>query len=192
MKCDLLSELLDIACARWNAQCCEFFESERRGSDASEMSMGDWCEWELQKRGFNVLKERVFLATRESRLVSVLDIAYLFAYVQYKNLTIGRICLHKEQSDPVQEMLIVQNSRHIVGPLRQDSDSDISFHCMFGELEIAHPRWDSKIVLNGKMKESARFPASEPREIVSLTETSIFLEVCRGPFKDSDTQWGMG
>ena len=166
-------------------------EDQRRGNSASDVSLSDWCVLELKKHGFVQRKQRVFFATSEIVTFSSLDIIYLLYYLQHNNLSIGRLCLHRDQSYPVQEMLIVQNCKHDTGPLRQENGHDISFHCFFGELMITHPKRKSTVILRGSMNESARFGASEPREITSLTENAVFLEICKGPFDDADTEWGL-
>ncbi len=113
------------------------------------------------------------------------------------NVSVARICLHKNQKEPIQEMIMFHCKPVTVGPLKQINES-ISYHIIHGEIQISVLDKNKEVknvyVLdnisysNNKVN-SVRIDPSDYRTISSKSENSIFLEITNGPFTDEDTIW---
>lgn len=116
---------------------------------------------------------------------------YLFLLKEiglYYKQKIIRICLHKDDKNKVHEMIMIHCFPQEVGPLMQNKKS-ISFHVLYGTLELYLYKYKLKILLDKDNNISTRIPADSYRLIKSTNEFCIFIEVAEGPFKDSDTIW---
>ncbi|NCU81351.1 MAG: hypothetical protein EBV51_04990 [Acidimicrobiia bacterium] len=109
--------------------------------------------------------------------------------------------MHHDQSQVIQEMLMIHAEQISTGPLRQDRDSSVSYHMIRGALEITlhhggviGDKTYQVEYLHGEpsVVSSLRVPARVFRTIRTLTDSAVFIEVQSGPFSDSDTEWAEG
>ena len=127
--------------------------------------------------------ERVFYSKNKFYKFSIKDI-YELKKISSKKEKLIRICLHKNDNQKIQEMIIMHKKPQTVGPLKQKKET-ISYHVLNGELNIFISNKKFKI----KKKESLRIPCNSFRKIKSTKDNTIFLEVTSGPFKDEQTVW---
>ena len=123
---------------------------------------------------------------------------FLFRELSKLNkVSVSRICLHKNQKNSIQEMIMFHCVPSTVGPLRQANES-ISYHILDGVIKISildkkHEVKDiytlNSLSYSNNEVSSVRLDPSDYRIITTLSENSIFLEISNGPFKDEDTIW---
>jgi len=144
------------------------------------------------------LNKRVFFAKSDSVVVNETMAALLGAFATANGEKTARLCLHSDQGQPIQEMLMIHAVPISTGPLRQDRDSSVSYHMLRGALEITLHHEDSlgdeSFVIerhqnSPSLSSSLRVPARVFRTIRTLTDSAIFVEVQSGPFTDFDTEW---
>jgi len=144
------------------------------------------------------INKRVFFAKSDSVVVNETLASLLGAFATANGEKTARLCLHSDQGQPIQEMLMIHAEPISTGPLRQDRDSSVSYHMLRGVLEITlhheDSRGDESFVIerhqnSPSLSSSLRVPARVFRTIRTLTDSAIFVEVQSGPFTDSDTEW---
>jgi len=151
-------------------------------------------------RDFNLSKKsnRVFFAKSETVIANETVISFLGAFAVANGEKTARLCMHQDQGQVIQEMMMIHAEPIITGPLRQNRDTSVSYHMLRGALEITlhhDGAVGDKIYLieNDSSKPSAnsslRVPARVFRTIRTLTDSAVFIEVQSGPFTDSDTEW---
>jgi cupin fold WbuC family metalloprotein len=152
----------------------------------------------LQENDLKKVNPRVFFARSETVVADESLISFLGAFAVANGHKTARLCMHHDQSQVIQEMLMIHAEKISTGPLRQDRDSSVSYHMIRGALEITlhhggvtgdktyqieHLHGEPSVVT------SLRVPARVFRTIRTLTDSAVFIEVQSGPFSDSDTQW---
>jgi len=144
------------------------------------------------------INKRVFFAKSDSVVVNETLASLLGAFATANGEKTARLCLHSDQGQPIQEMLMIHAEPISTGPLRQDRDSSVSYHMLRGVLEITlhheDSRGDESFVIerhqnSPSLSSSLRVPARVFRTIRTLTDSAIFVEVQSGPFTDFDTEW---
>ena len=141
--------------------------------------------------------ERVYYAKDNPFCISRQQMFILKSLASIKEIPVFRICMHTNDSADIHEMLMIHTKPTQVGPLKQLKTS-LSYHIIEGELTIE--LYDEKgiklkeyIVSNNNLNEksltSIRLNAKQFRSVSSVSSFAIFLEVCSGPFQDSDTIW---
>ena len=151
-------------------------------------------------RNFNLSKKsnRVFFATSETVITNEALISFLGAFAVVNGEKTARLCMHQDQDQVIQEMLMIHAEPIITGPLRQNRDTSVSYHMVRGALEITLHHGGAigdKVYLiehdnnQPSGSSSLRVPAKVFRTIRTLTDSAIFIEVQSGPFTDSDTEW---
>jgi hypothetical protein len=151
-------------------------------------------------RNFNLSKKsnRVFFATSETVIANEALISYIGAFAVANGEKTARLCMHQDQDQVIQEMLMIHAEPIITGPLRQNRDTSVSYHMVRGALEITLHHGGAigdKVYLiehdnnQPSGSSSLRVPAKVFRTIRTLTDSAIFIEVQSGPFTDSDTEW---
>jgi cupin fold WbuC family metalloprotein len=152
----------------------------------------------LQDFDLNKVSPRVFFARSESVVANESLISFLGALAVANGQKTARLCMHQDQTQVIQEMLMIHAERISTGPLRQDRDSSVSYHMMRGALEITLHHGDEtgdKVyrVEHSQNQPSVnsllRVPARVFRTIRTLTDSAVFIEAQSGPFSDSDTEW---
>ena len=78
--------------------------------------------------------ERVFYSKSKFYKFSIKDI-YELKKISSKKEKLIRICLHKNDNQNIQEMIIMHKKPQTVGPLKQKKET-ISYHVLNGELNI--------------------------------------------------------
>ena len=151
-------------------------------------------------RDFNLSKKsnRVFFAKSETVIANETVISFLGAFAVANGEKTARLCMHQDQDQVIQEMMMIHAEPIITGPLRQNRKTSVSYHMLRGALEITlhhDGAVGDKIYLieNDSSQPSAnsslRVPARVFRTIRTLTDSAVFIEVQSGPFTDSDTEW---
>ncbi|MFM7763639.1 MAG: hypothetical protein ACKO73_11860 [Acidimicrobiaceae bacterium] len=151
-------------------------------------------------RDFNLSKKsnRVFFARSETVIANETVISFLGAFAVANSEKTARLCMHQDQGQVIQEMIMIHAEPIITGPLRQNRDTSVSYHMVRGALEITVHHGGSvgdKIYLiendnnQPSTSSSLRVPAKIFRTIRTLTDSAVFIEVQSGPFTDSDTEW---
>ena len=151
-------------------------------------------------RNFNLSKKsnRVFFATSETVIANEALISYIGAFAVANGEKTARLCMHQDQDQVIQEMLMIHTEPIITGPLRQNRDTSVSYHMVRGALEITLHHGGAigdKVYLiehdnnQPSGSSSLRVPPKVFRTIRTLTDSAIFIEVQSGPFTDSDTEW---
>ena len=144
---------------------------------------------------------RVFFAKSETVEANESLISFLGAFAVANGQKTARLCMHHDQSQVIQEMLMIHAEQISTGPLRQDRDSSVSYHMIRGALEITlhhggviGDKTYQVEYLHGEpsVVSSLRVPARVFRTIRTLTDSAVFIEVQSGPFSDSDTEWAEG
>jgi len=152
----------------------------------------------LRHFDLNKKSNRVFFAKSEAVVASEALISYLGAFAVANGEKTARLCMHQNQSQVIQEMLMIHAEPTITGPLRQNLDSSVSYYLVRGALEITLHHGGTvgdKIYQierdNNRPSSSSslRVPAKIFRTIRTLTDSAVFVEVQSGPFTDSDTEW---
>jgi len=152
----------------------------------------------LQDFNLNKVSQRVFFAKSETVVANESLISFLGAFAVVNGQKTARLCMHQDQSQVIQEMLMIHAEQISTGPLRQDRDSSVSYHMMRGALEITlHHGGDTADKVyrvehsqsQPSVNSSLRVPARVFRTIRTLSDSAVFIEAQSGPFSDSDTQW---
>ena len=155
----------------------------------------------LQDFDLNKVSPRVFFANSETVVANESLISFLGAFAVASGHKTARLCMHQDQTQVIQEMLMIHAEQISTGPLRQDRDSSVSYHMMRGALEITlhHGGATGDKVYQVEcsrnqpsVNSSLRVPARVFRTIRTLTDSAVFIEAQSGPFSDSDTQWDQG
>ena len=155
----------------------------------------------LQDFNLNKVSPRVFFAKSETVVANESLISFLGAFAVANGQKTARLCMHQDQNQVIQEMLMIHAEQISTGPLRQDRDSSVSYHMMRGALEIAlhHGEETGDKVYRVEHSQnqpsansSLRVPARVFRTIRTLTDSAVFIEAQSGPFSDSDTEWAEG
>ena len=155
----------------------------------------------LQDFDLNKVSPRVFFAKSETVVANESLISFLGAFAVANGHKTARLCMHQDQTQVIQEMLMIHAEQISTGPLRQDRDSSVSYHMMRGALEIIlhHGGATGDKVYQVEcsrnqpsVNSSLRVPARVFRTIRTLTDSAVFIEAQSGPFSDSDTQWAQG
>jgi dTDP-4-dehydrorhamnose reductase len=149
--------------------------------------------FELSKKS-----NRVFFTKSETAVANEVLISFLGAFAVANGEKTARLCMHKDQDQVIQEMLMIHAEPIVTGPLRQNRDSSVSYHMVRGALEITLHHGGTigdKVYLverntnQSSINSSIRVPAKVFRTIRTLTDSAVFIEVQSGPFTDSDTEW---
>jgi hypothetical protein len=152
----------------------------------------------LQNLNLSKKSNRVFFATSETVITNEALISFLGAFAVVNGEKTARLCMHQDQDQVIQEMLMIHAEPIITGPLRQNRDTSVSYHMVRGALEITlhHGGAIGDKVYSiehdnnqPNSSSSLRVPAKVFRTIRTLTDSAIFIEVQSGPFTDSDTEW---
>ena len=155
----------------------------------------------LQDFDLNKVSPRVFFANSETVVANESLISFLGAFAVANGHKTARLCMHQDQTQVIQEMLMIHAEQISTGPLRQDRVSSVSYHMMRGALEIIlhHGGATGDKVYQVEcsrnqpsVNSSLRVPARVFRTIRTLTDSAVFIEAQSGPFSDSDTQWAQG
>ena len=155
----------------------------------------------LQDFNLNKVSPRVFFAKSKTVVANESLISFLGAFAVANGQKTARLCMHQDQNQVIQEMLMIHAEKISTGPLRQDRDSSVSYHMMRGALEITlhHGEETGDKVYRVEhtqsqpsVNSSLRVPARVFRTIRTLTDSAVFIEAQSGPFSDSDTQWAEG
>ena len=155
----------------------------------------------LQEIDLKKVNPRVFFAKSETVAANESLISFLGAFAVANGQKTARLCMHHDQSQVIQEMLMIHAEQISTGPLRQDRDSSVSYHMIRGALEITlhhggviGDKTYQVEYLHGEpsVVSSLRVPARVFRTIRTLTDSAVFIEVQSGPFSDSDTEWAEG
>jgi cupin fold WbuC family metalloprotein len=155
----------------------------------------------LQDFNLNKVSPRVFFAKSETVVANESLISFLGAFAVTNGQKTARLCMHQDQNQVIQEMLMIHAEQISTGPLRQDRDSSVSYHMTRGALEITlhHGGETGDRVYRVEhsqnqpsVNSSLRVPARVFRTIRTLTDSAVFIEAQSGPFSDSDTEWAEG
>jgi len=149
---------------------------------------------------FNLSKKsnRVFFARSETVIANETVISFLGAFAVANGEKTARLCMHQDQGQVIQEMMMIHAEPIITGPLRQNRDTSVSYHMVRGALEITLHHGGAVgdkvyLIASGNDQPSAnsslRVSAKIFRTIRTLTDSAVFIEVQSGPFTDSDTEW---
>lgn len=104
--------------------------------------------------------------------------------------------MDQDQSQLIQEMLMIHSEPISTGPLRQDNNYSVSYHMIREAIEITLHRsgmdWEEvytieHVASDPSTNSSIRVPARFFRTIRTLTSSAVFIEVQSGLFKDSNT-----
>ena len=140
--------------------------------------------------------DRVYFSSSENIKLCRQDI-FLFLFLStIKKIPVSRICLHQYEKSLIHEMYMFHSKPTNVGPLKQNTFENISYHIIEGALEIESVEENkTKSVLLQSTNEqgvgslSYRLNASKYRIVKSISNFCIFLEINNGPFKNDDTIW---
>ena len=147
----------------------------------------DYSKKILNKLGLKKKNDRVYYSNSIYCEFSLKDI-FILKKLSSKNTKIIRICLHKNDNQKIQEMIIMHKIPQIIGPLKQKKES-ISYHVLNGELQIDIFKRNKIINFKLKKNNSLRIPCNVFRQIISKKHNTVFLEIANGPFKDKHTIW---
>ena len=152
----------------------------------------------LQDFDLNKVSHRVFFAKSETVVANVSLISFLGAFAVANGHKTARLCMHQDQTQVIQEMLMIHAEQIRTGPLRQNNDSSVSYHMVRGALEITLHHGGAtgdkvyqveQLQNQPSVNSSLRVPARVFRTIRTLTDSAVFVEAQSGPFSDSDTEW---
>jgi hypothetical protein len=149
---------------------------------------------------FNLSKNsnRVFFAKSETVITNETVISFLGAFAVSSGEKTARLCMHQDQGQVIQEMMMIHAEPIITGPLRQNRDTSVSYHMVRGALEVILHHGGAVgdniyLIENDRSRPSSnsslRVPAKIFRTIRTLTDSAAFIEVQSGPFTDTDTEW---
>jgi len=138
----------------------------------------------------------VFFAKSDSVFVNQSVISFLRDFSQITGNKTPRRCMDQDQSQLIQEMLMIHSEPISTRPLRQDNNYSVSYYMIWEVIEITlhHGGMDGgevytieDVVSDPNTNSSIRVPARFFRTIRTLTSSAVFIEVQSGPFKDSNT-----
>lgn len=143
----------------------------------------------LKRLNLTQKNDRVFFAINNHSYFSMNDLKLLKKAIN-KSVKLFRVCLHKDTSSQIQEMIICHIIPQKIGPLKQKKES-ISYHLITGELtiRIAYNNKISTYKLDKKNHRGLRIPCNVFREVISTKKNTTFLEISTGPFFDKQTIW---
>tara|TARA_Y100000590_G_scaffold458802_2_gene614354 strand:+ start:278 stop:760 length:483 start_codon:yes stop_codon:yes gene_type:complete len=136
----------------------------------------------------------VFYAKKYPFFLRAKDLNQLIRLSEMQNIDKFRICIHKNNKEPIQEMLLVLLKPQLIKPHKQEK-SIISYHVLDGAaaLKIYDDNGDVEFEENLSSSETGiqhiRLEANRFRSIESLSDYFIYLEITTGPFQESDTIW---
>jgi len=136
--------------------------------------------------------EGVFFATSPTRSISRAHIDFLKAVAAKVPLGRARVCLHADEGDAVQEMIIAMTRSTVVHPhyhaVRQES-----YHAIEGLARLVLFGDTGRVVesiLLGGLREAGeavlccRIPVNVVHTLVPETEFFVFQETAAGPFEE--------
>ncbi len=141
----------------------------------------------LNRLGLRKKNNRVYYPKHIYSKFSLRDILAL-KKITPKDTKLIRICLHKNDNEKIQEMIILHKIPQSIGPLKQKKES-ISYHVINGELQIDLLKKNKIVNFKLKKNNSLRIPCNLFRKVISKKNNTIFLEITNGPFKDEHTIW---
>ena len=139
----------------------------------------------LQDLNLDRVSHRVFFAKSETVVANETLISFLGAFVFADGHKTARLCLHRDQTQAIQEMLMIHAEQVSTGPLRQNNDSLVSYHLIRGALEITLHHGGAtgdkvyqveKLQNQPSVNSSLRVRARVFRTICSLTDSAVFIE----------------
>ncbi len=149
----------------------------------------------LERLQLRKKSDRVYYAAQTPAAMGLQDMLMLKELANCRGLPVVRVCLHRDDAEPIHEMLMAHTRPQAVGPLKQNKSS-LSYHMLVGAAEIRlHD--DSGAILSITRLDSddpsaaqfARLQASTFRTFRTLSPYAVFLEIAGGPFEDQDTIW---
>ena len=141
----------------------------------------------LSRLGLKKKNNRVYYLKSIYSKFSLRDI-FALKKLTPKDTKLIRVCLHKNDSEKIQEMIIMHKVPQTIGPLKQKKES-ISYHVINGELQIDLLKKNKIVNFKLKKNNSLRIPCNLFRKVISKKNNTIFLEIANGPFKDKHTIW---
>ena len=154
------------------------------------------------KKNLNIIeqKEYVWIANRDVAAVTNEDIKDIAAFSKDSGYRQFRICFHENQSDKTHVMLIVHNLPQSIYWHMQPKKQKVTYICLTGEIKVITKRGDRIALPSGdnhndfnychnSINRFASLKRDIPRAISTVSSQSVFLEICDGPFEDSDTIW---
>lgn len=149
-----------------------------------------WAAMNIRK--FN---DEVFYTTNDLTTVNTDDIAFLKAIGAKSSRKRARLCVHKDNSDSLHEMLIFLGRDSYIRPHKHANKSE-SFHMVEGQLVVIMFDEHGNILRTIFMGEYSnnqvfycRFAGDCFHSVVVLSEFAIFHETTNGPFHPDDTAY---
>ena len=119
----------------------------------------------LNRLGLRKKNNRVYYPKHIYSKFSLRDILAL-KKITPKDTKLIRICLHKNDNEKIQEMIILHKIPQSIGPLKQKKES-ISYHVINGELQIDLLKKNKTVNFKLKKNNSLRIPCNLFRKVIS-------------------------
>ncbi len=141
------------------------------------------------------ISSNVWQSTEELTYLSNKEIKAMQKYSQSQEIRQFRYCLHTNNQEGIQKMIIFHNRPQVInwhGQLNQQGC--ISYICIEGSMEIVvNMNYQKRVFKLDSIDNSSinhlSIPKNYYRRVITNSECSIFWEIGQGPFRDSDTIW---
>jgi cupin fold WbuC family metalloprotein len=154
----------------------------------------------LAKYGLRKANDSLFFAAESPVALDMRCLKEMMQLAIVRGVKRFRVCLHQNESDSVQEMLMVFIGKQCTPPHRTVGTKEVatstSYHAISGSAMVRQYNETGDCVyeqlLSADQSEGCQFirlNASVVRDMQSLSDSFIFLEVAVGPFERRNTMW---
>ena len=153
---------------------------------------------DLMKFKDNVKKinEKVWQSKFSPVTLNYRDIEDLENHAKKNNLRQFRYCLQTNNKDNLQQMLIFHSYPQVINWHCQPIGGMVFYYVIKGQVDVILQQEETKIYKladykypNKEYNSMISIPKNVYRRISTNSNSSIFLEISSGSFKDSDTVW---
>lgn len=137
--------------------------------------------------------EEVFYASGKIVTVSQAELAFLTAKAAQNPRRIARLCTHRDLSDPLHEMVIVNRRETYIRP-HKNTLKPKSFLVLEGKMDVVMFSDDGEVTgvfhlgaYGSGLAHYFRLHETRFHTLVTRTEQVVFQETTIGPFQPSDT-----
>ena len=143
------------------------------------------------------INEKVWQSKYSPVTLNYRDIEYLENHAKNNKLRQFRYCLQTNNKDSLQQMLIFHSYPQVINWHCQPKGGMVFYYIIKGQIDVILQQEETKIFKladfknysNKEFNSMISIPQNVFRRISTNSQSSIFLEISSGSFKDSDTVW---
>ena len=149
------------------------------------------------KNKYNIINSRVWQTESFPSQLSLNEINLLENYAKENQIRQFRYCLHPNNRDDMQQMIIFHTFPQVINWHCQPKGGTVFYYIIKGQIDIILHGTPLKILRLSASDNSCTnndtnmvsIPKNIYRRISTNSQNSIFLEISSGTFSDSDTVW---